>query len=107
MIIVCAVLILIALAFVLPPLLQREETSNATEVKEANVAVYRDQLRELRADLNNGIVSKEQYDQDSEEIERRLLDDIAQTSDSAKQSQSPRGSRELAYGIGISLPVIA
>ena len=38
---------------------------------------------------------------------RLLLDDIARTSSPAKQSQSPRGSRDLAYAIGIALPVIA
>jgi cytochrome c-type biogenesis protein CcmH len=104
---VCAVLILIALAFVLPPLLQREETSNAAEVKEANVAVYRDQLRELEAELGNGIVSREQYDQDREEIERRLLEDISRTLDAAKPSKPPLAARNLAYVVALALPVIA
>src|SRR6266705_5902372 len=81
---VFALLVVIALAFVLPPLLQRTETSNATEVKEANIAVYRDQLRELEADLSNGIVSKEQYTQDRDEIERRLLEDTSGIGDPTK-----------------------
>ncbi len=76
--VICAAFILIALAFVLPPALQRSEESNARvedERKQANIAVYRDQLSELEADLQNGIVSQEQYAQDREEIERRLLED--------------------------------
>jgi len=81
---VTAVMILIALAFVLPPLWQRDQKNNAAEVKEANVAVYRDQLRELESDLGNGIVSKEQYAQDREEIERRLLEDTSDTGDTTK-----------------------
>ena len=104
---VCAILILIALAFVLPPLLQREEKSNAAEVKEANVAVYRDQLRELDGDLGNGIVSQEQYDQDREEIERHLLDDISRGSDPTKNPKAKVGTRNLAYFVGLSLPLIA
>src|SRR5436189_5636691 len=104
---VCAILILIALAFVLPPLLQRQEKGNDAEVKEANVAVYRDQLRELDGDLGNGIVSQEQYDQDREEIERHLLDDISRAADPAKNSKAPVATRNLAYFVGLSLPLVA
>ena len=104
---VCAVLILIALAFVLPPLLQREEKGNDAEVKEANVAVYRDHLRELDSELGNGIVSREQYDQDREEIERHLLQDISRSVDRAKLSKSPLAARNLACVVGMGLPLIA
>jgi cytochrome c-type biogenesis protein CcmH len=104
---VCAAMLLIALAFVLPPLWQRNEQSNAGEVKEANVAVYRDQLRELEADLHNGIVSKEQHDQDREEIERRLLQDLSQSPSSAKQSKPALNDRNLAIVLSAALPLIA
>ena len=73
---ICAGLVAIALAFVLPTLLQGASTSAATGTEEANLEVYRDQLSELDADLANGIVSPEQYQQDREEIERRLLEDV-------------------------------
>ena len=107
---VAAVMLLIALAFVLPPLLQREEKSNALEVKEANVAVYRDQLRELEADLRNGIVTTEQYKQDRDEIERRLLEDVSVTGDTTNTTSSAAngslkgwGALLLALGIGFFL----
>ena len=98
---VCAVLILIALAFVLAPLLQREEASNAAEVKEANVAVYRDQLRELDADLSNGIVSTEQHAQDRDEIERRLLEDVAVTGDNEKIGKFAARSSLIVWGAAL------
>jgi cytochrome c-type biogenesis protein CcmH len=104
---VAAVMIVIALAFVLPPLLQRAEKSNADEVKEANVAVYRDQLRELESDLHNGIVSQEQYNQDREEIERHLLQDLGDSSGDVKQSKPALTDRHLAYVLGAAIPVIA
>lgn len=105
---VFALLVVIALAFVLPPLLQRTETSNATEVKEANIAVYRDQMRELEADLSNGIVSKEQYEQDRDELERRLLEDVSRgTGSEAKNSKPPIAARNLAFGLAIGIPLIA
>jgi cytochrome c-type biogenesis protein CcmH len=107
--VICALLILIALAFVLPPVLQSSEDSDRVsedERKQANIAVYRDQLSELDADLQNGIVSKEQYAQDREEIERRLLEDTA--SDRAKKSRTaPVNARNTAYLLGIGIPLVA
>jgi cytochrome c-type biogenesis protein CcmH len=103
-----AVLIAIALAFILPPLLQREERTNSVQVKEANIAVYRDQMRELEADLGNGIVSKEQYQQDRDELERRLLDDVSPGGVSgAKNPKAPIAARKLAYALAVGLPAIA
>ena len=107
-----AILLGIALAFILPPLLQREEKTNANEVKEANVAVYRDQLRELEADLQNGILNREQYEQDREEFERRLLEDVSVTSDRGTVANPGRGLRRwgvtfLILGIGSFLLPLA
>ena len=99
--VICAVLIVIALAFVLPPVLQHSEESDLkTEQarKQANIAVYRDQLTELAADLRNGIVSEEQYAQDRDEIERRLLEDTARTENAHSGSPSVR-KRALLFGL--------
>ena len=111
--VICAGLILIALAFVLPPALQRsKETQLKTDAKsdeerrQANIAVYRDQLSELEADLRNGIVSEEQYAQDRDEIERRLLEDTVTVS-SKKKALSPATSLTTAYALGLGIPVIA
>lgn len=104
---VCAVMLVIALAFVLPPLWQCDEKNSAAEVKEANIAVYQDQLRELETELQNGLMSKEQYDQDREEIERRLLQDVSQSPIAGKQVKIPLHDRGVAYAVGIALPFIA
>ena len=61
--VICAFLIVIALAFVLPPAMQRSQetkTKADDERREANIAVYRDQLSELEADLRNGIIAEDQ-----------------------------------------------
>lgn len=107
--VICAGLILIALAFVLPAAMQRageSERAIEDERKEANIAVYRDQLSELEADLRNGIVSDEQYAQDREEIERRLLEDTA-TTKTKKTVTAPARARNTAYLLGIGLPLVA
>jgi cytochrome c-type biogenesis protein CcmH len=110
---ICAGLILIAFAFVLPTALQRNEKSQDTtadERKLANIAVYRDQLSELEADLKNGIVSQDQYAQDREEIERRLLEDTAATTATAakrKPAKQQPANRTTAYALAFGLPLVA
>ena len=107
--VICALLIVIALAFVLPPALQRSEEASAVsddERKQANIAIYRDQLSELDADLRNGIVAEDQYAQDRDEIERRLLEDTATTSKKTAVAV-PISARNTAYLLGFGLPLIA
>ena len=103
-----AAFILFALAFILPPILQRSEDSDRVsedERRNANIAVYRDQLAELEADLRNGIIGQEQYAQDREEIERRLLDDTSTVKTKPKIVSA--SARSTAYAIALGLPVAA
>ena len=107
--VICALMIVIALAFVVPPALQQSESSKGAvedDRKQANIAVYRDQLAELEADLRNGLVSEEQYAQDRDEIQRRLLEDTA-TTESKTATAVPLNARNTAYVLGIGLPLIA
>ena len=105
---ICAVMVAIALAFVLPTLLQRAETTdNDNDNKqEANIEIYRDQLRELEADLANGIVSPEQYAPDRDEIERRLLADVPGEADGTKKA-APVPNRAIIYGLAFGIPAVA
>jgi len=109
--VICALMIVIALAFVLPPALQRSdevEVVSDEERKQANIAVYRDQLSELDADLRNGIVAEDQYAQDRDEIERRLLEDIVTTRSKKKTATTAAlDARSTAYLLGFGLPLIA
>jgi cytochrome c-type biogenesis protein CcmH len=104
---ICGVFVAIALAFVLPPLLQTAP-DEVDENNRNNVDVYRDQLSELQADLKNGIISPEQYQQDRDEIEGRLLADVSATEKphSAK-SKEPAAGRGPGYAIALAIPVIA
>ena len=109
---ICAAFIVIALAFILPTALERNEKSRraiADERKQANIAIYRDQLVELQSDLQNGIVSQEQYAQDRDEIERRLLEDTAAAAapKTPKTATTQPQSRSTAYALAIGLPLIA
>jgi cytochrome c-type biogenesis protein CcmH len=102
--VICVVMVAIALAFVVPPLLASYAT-NATEgSKAANISVYRDQIAELEADLRNGIIAEDQYQQDRDGIERRLLEDV---SSATSPSPSPAQTRTPAYALAVAIPVIA
>lgn len=108
--VICAIFILIALVFILPPALQRSVESNRKtddERRQANIAVYRDQLSELESDLKNGIVGQEQYAQDREEIERRLLEDTKIEKSERKTTTATATARYTAYAIGIAIPLMA
>lgn len=105
---VCAVFVAIALAFVLPPLLPgaAKKASDAGR-KEANIAVYRDQIAELTTDLGNELISRDQYEQDRVEIERRMLDDVASSNEGKRKAKLEREGRGAVYLVAIGLPILA
>jgi cytochrome c-type biogenesis protein CcmH len=105
----CGIMVAIALAFVLPTLLQGSGIkADASGEKEANLAVYRDQISELETDLAAGIVSREQFDQDREEIERRLLDDMTPSGPvSSKPLKPAKEGRGAVYAVALGLHILA
>lgn len=106
---ICAAMLIVALLYVLPPALSARASKSTDENarRDANIAVYRDQLAELEADLRNGIVSQEQYAQDRDDIERRLLEDTTTDQASRKPIVLPAGARKHAYMVGIGLALVA
>jgi len=105
---ICAGFVAIALAFILPPLLRRPtENGSERDRREANLAVYRDQLAELESDRQNGIVSEEQYQLDRIEIERRLLEEVATVDDNNREQKNAVPANALIYVIALSLPLLA
>lgn len=83
----CAVLVLaLGLSFVLWPLLRGGGRRGGARDR-AVVSVYRDQLRELNADHANGSVSDEQFENGRRELERRLLEEVAQPTPGAAVSR--------------------
>ena len=106
--IICAVMVAIAFAFVLPPLLATGKDKLQDENKEANVSIYRDQLNELEADLRNGIIAQDQYQLDRDGIERRMLEDVSGVKETATRKAAPAPSdRRPAYAMAVAVPVIA
>lgn len=112
--IICAIFVAIALAFVLPPLLQTAQPATAggaddDDRNQANVDIYRDQLSELEADMANGIVSPEQFQQDRDEIERRLLEDVSVAKVEGKRPDKKAAApgRAPVYAVALGVPLVA
>lgn len=106
---ICAAMLAFALMYVLPPALRAEASKSQDENarRNANIAIYRDQLTELETDLHNGIVSEEQYAQDRDDIERRLLEDTTTEKATKKPTALAAGARKHAYMLGIGLALVA
>lgn len=98
-------MVLMALWFILPTLWQTAADTKTDDARDANLLVYQDQLREMAADFKSGLLSEAQYEQDKEELERRLLEDVgdAKTEAPAKQLRN----RALAYALAVAIPVAA
>ena len=101
--IIASLLILLALWFVLPALLQKPDQAEDTERREANVLVYKDQYRELEADLKSDLIGETQYQDEKQAIDRRLLDDVAAKPIPASPAPQPRNN--LAYAVAAFIPV--
>jgi cytochrome c-type biogenesis protein CcmH len=101
--IIAALFVLFALWFVLPPLVRKTVDDQGDDRRAANVLIYQDQFKEMETDLKNGLMSEEQYQQDKEELERRLLEDFNRPSpDSTAAAPS---TRKFVYGVGMAIPV--
>jgi cytochrome c-type biogenesis protein CcmH len=100
-VVIAAVFAIGALAFIVLPLLKHGPDAGVSR-NAINVAVYRDQLRELEADVRAGTLAHDQYERSRQEIEARLLQDVSATEAAA----APR-SEWGAVGFAVALPACA
>lgn len=94
-----------ALAWLLRPLLFGRHSAVPSR-SDANVSIYRDQMRELEADLAAGTLAREDYDRARAELEARLLQDVAQPDPHSPPGPAARGARRAAWALGAAVPVI-
>ncbi|MEW5787710.1 MAG: c-type cytochrome biogenesis protein CcmI [Pseudomonadota bacterium] len=94
----------VALAFVLPPLLRRRDAAAKAARRDINIAVYRDQMKEMEADRANGLLSDDQFQTAKLELEARLAEDALAQADAA---MTPKASRRLGFTLAGVLPAAA
>jgi cytochrome c-type biogenesis protein CcmH len=102
--VIAVVMVAAALAWILVPLL-RPKSSTPFAREASNVAILRDQLAELDADLAVGTTSRVQYDEARRELEHRVLEE-------SRALESPRGTHSpsaawTAALIGSAIPLAA
>ena len=98
------VLMALALAMVLPPLLQQRTT---TPVRTGNLAILREQQAQLAAELAAGSVTQAQYDLARLELQQRVLEEDNAHSDPARASVHAPRSPQTAMWLGLGLPALA
>ncbi|MEJ2553643.1 MAG: c-type cytochrome biogenesis protein CcmI [Gammaproteobacteria bacterium] len=104
--VVAAILVAAALLFIVPPLWRRRD-QHSVQRDRSNLEIYKDQLQELEADLANGILSQEQFEQGRVELERRLLEDVnPETSQQVVQDDRGEG-RGAAIAVILLVPLLA
>jgi cytochrome c-type biogenesis protein CcmH len=97
-----AALAVAALVVLLRPFLRRQHGRGEVSREAANIAIYRDQVRELDADLAAGTLAQADYDRSRREIEARLIEDMP-----GGEPAAQRGGRGAALAVGIALPLLA
>lgn len=100
---ICGILILIALLFVLTPLLKGGRSRNVGRSK-LNVSIYQQQLKELESDRENGLVTETQFEEGKQEIQKRLLDE---TSGEDTSYAANSAAKKTALFLGAAIPVIS
>ena len=102
-------MLLVAVVILIYPLL-RVRRSTSIAYKDSNLGLYDDKLAELEADLGEGRIDHEQYQQARVEIDRELLQDIPEESrDTASLHYGAQLKRQpgLALMISVFLPMVA
>lgn len=91
-----AAMAVLAVAFVVFPLLRRPAVDATASRTEYDLAVYKDQLREIERDRARGVLDEEQAAAARLEIERRLLAAADSRTPADPTPQAPRAARAWA-----------
>lgn len=101
--ITCAVLLIVALLFVVLPLWRNTGNYNNVVRDAANLEILRDQSAELEEDLRNGLLTQDAYEQGKRELQARLLDEVKATEAPAVAQRNP--AKALALLLAVMLPL--
>lgn len=98
-----AAMLLLALAFVVLPLLRARGADGSQAQRTLTLAIHRDALAELDRDLAAGLIDDTQYRISCAELERRVLDEAG----GAEVVKSRSSGRWPAFVAAAAVPVIA
>lgn len=96
-------LLLVALAFLLLPLLRRRGEQTEEDRTALNVALYQERLAEMQAQRAAGVLSEEQFEAGRAEAGRELIDDTE--GDAPGRTRAPLG-RKVPMALALLLPLL-
>lgn len=102
---ICAALLLVAVAFVVLPLWRSRVRTNDVVRDAANLEIFRDQIAEMDADLANGLLTQELYEQGKRELQVRVLDEVKSPEVASVLARDPH--RKLAILLVFVVPLLA
>lgn len=104
--IVCALLLAVALLFVVLPLWRSSARNDHVLRDAANLEIFRDQISEMDADLRNGLLTPELYEQGKRELQARLLEDVKD--EAGGNVAAPRNRHTtMAIVLAVAMPLLA
>lgn len=101
---IAALLTLAAVAWLLVPLVRARAVAQPQR-DVANLAIFKDQLAELDADVRAGTLSPDQYEQAKIDLERRVLEEIESGKAIAPDRSKPALARVTAIVLALAVPV--
>lgn len=105
--VIALLLIAGALLFILPPLFKREQKVSDLSREALNIAIHRDQLRELDNDLAAGTISQEQYAQAKLDIEKGVIDSLASEEKTQAGVGAELTAKASAWVVLIAVPLVS
>lgn len=105
--VIAALLVCVALAFLITPLVRNRTGSDAGASRDsASLAVFRDQLAELDADLAAGSIDRDQWEVARADLQRGLLEDASAPAAAAPAAPATP-SKAAAIVVAVAVPMVA
>lgn len=106
--VISGIFIVTALLFIIPTLLRNRDTQlEYIEHDAVNITVYRDQIAELDNDLENDILTQEQYNKSKQELQQRMLQDVSQREKMIIKKNKKVQNIAISTFIALTLPLAA
>lgn len=101
---ICSLLLSVALLFVVLPLWQGRTKDKQVMRDDANLEIFRDQIAEMDADMQNGLLTQELYEQGKRELQARMLEEIK--TDNTVLERNPHRILALALAVAIAFAAV-
>mgnify|MGYP003557264325 CR=1 FL=1 len=106
--VISGIFIVTALLCIVPTLLRNRDVQHENLEHDAvNITVYRDQLAELDKDLENDILTQEQYNKSKLELQQRMLQDVPEEEKMIIKTNKRTHNIALSTFITLVLPLAA